>query len=292
VKWSPDLTQTIETLRTVGLQLDQRRIVNDICYKLDGIHETTLELDLHANTCVLGRDAIIILDYNRPVSVVGCDESLGSKTYHTMSGVVAYDEPQTGRTLHLIINQAIHIPHLDHHLLCPMQCRVNDVIINNMPKFLATDPTDQTHALTLTDPDNPLQPVILPLILRGVTLVLNVWSTTIDELNSHDYLRLHLTYETLTWDPMTDLYEQQEHAMMDYSGNIICDAAMRGPKLILNELQSLTTDLADLTHDCNFHQVLTAHVVVSSVDSSLSEHLQSRKTAPIDFMTLAGRSGG
>ncbi len=77
--------------------------------------------------------------------------------------------------------------------------------------------------------------------------------------------------------------------MMDYSGNIVRDAAMRGPKLFLNELQSLTTDLADLMHDCNFHQVLTSHVVVSSVNASLSRHVQLHKTAPIDFMTLAGR---
>jgi hypothetical protein len=229
VKWFPNLTQTIETLRTIRLKIDQQRIVKDVRYKLDGIHETTLELDSHADTCVLGRDALIILDYIRPVSVVGYDESFGSNTYQTVSGVVAYDDPQTGRMLHLIINQAIQIPHLDHHLLCPMQCRVNDVIINDLPKFLATDPTDQTHALTLTDPDNPLQLVTLPLILRGVTSLLNVRSTTINEFNSHDYLRLHLTSETLTWDSTTDLYEQQEHAMMDYSGNIIRDAAMRGP---------------------------------------------------------------
>ncbi len=76
---------------------------------------------------------------------------------------------------------------------------------------------------------------------------------------------------------------------MDYSGNIVRDAAARGPNLILYELQSLTTDLADLTHGCNFHQVLTAHIVVSSVNSSLSGHVRSSKTVPIDFMTLAGR---
>jgi hypothetical protein len=76
---------------------------------------------------------------------------------------------------------------------------------------------------------------------------------------------------------------------MDYSGNIVRDAAMRGPKLILNELQSLTADLADLMHDCDFHQVLTSHIVVSSVNASLSRHVRSRKTAPIDFMTLTGR---
>ncbi len=208
-----------------------------------------------------------------------------------MSGVVAYDDPQTGRMLHLIINQAIHIPHLDHHLICPMQCRVNNVTVNDLPKFLAANPTDQMYALTMTDPDNPLQPVILLLTLRGVTSLLNERTVTINEFLSQDYPQLHLTSETLTWDPMTNLYEQQENAMMDYSGNIVRDAAVRGqvPTLIINELQSLTTDLADMMHDCNFHQVLTSHVVVSSVDASLSGHVRSRKAVLIDFMTLAGR---
>jgi hypothetical protein len=181
------LTQTIETLRTIRLNLEQRCIVKDVGYNLESNYETTLEVDSHANTCVLGRDALINLDYNQPVSVVGYDESLGSKTYQTVSGVVAYDDPQTGRTLHLIINQAIHIPHLDHHLLCLMQCCVNDLTINNLPKFLAANPTDQTHALTMTDPNNPLPPVILPLTLRGVTLLLNVRTVTLDEFNSQDY---------------------------------------------------------------------------------------------------------
>ncbi len=180
VRWTPDLTQTIETLRTFRLYIDQQRIVKDVRYKLDSIYETTLELDSHADTCVLGCGALIILDYNKPVSVVGYDESLGCKTYQTVSSVVAYDHPQTRRMLHLIINQAIHIPHLDHHLLCPMQYCVNDVIVNNLSKFLAANSTDQTHALTLTNPDNPLQLVILPLTLKGVTLVLNVRSTTIN----------------------------------------------------------------------------------------------------------------
>ncbi len=168
------MTQTIETLRTIRLNLDQQRIVKDVGYKLESNYETTLELDSHANTCVLRCDALIILDYQQPVSVVGYNESLGSKTYQTVSGVVAYDDPVTETLLHLIINQAIHIPHLDHHLLCPMQCCVNDMTVNNLPKFLAANPTDQTHALTINEPNNPLQPVILPLTLRGVTLLLNV----------------------------------------------------------------------------------------------------------------------
>ncbi len=57
------MTQTIETLSTFRLHIDQRGIVKDVRYKLDGIHETTLELDSHADTCVLGCGALIILDY-------------------------------------------------------------------------------------------------------------------------------------------------------------------------------------------------------------------------------------
>jgi hypothetical protein len=270
--WSPDLTQTIETLRTVRLNLDQQCIVKDAGYILESNYETTLDLDSHANTCALGHDALIILDYQRPVSVVDYDKSLRSKTYQTVIGVVAYDDPRTGRTLHLIINPAIYIPHLDHHLLCPIQCCVNDVTVNGLPKFLVANPTDQTNALTINDPDNPLQPVILPLTLRGVTLLLDVRTVTINEFNSQDYPRLHLTFETLTWDPTTNLYELQENSMMDYSGNIVCDAAVRGqvPTLIINEFQMLTTDMADIMHDYNFHQVLTSHVILSSVNASLS----------------------
>jgi hypothetical protein len=82
-----------------------------------------------------------------------------------VSGAVAYTDPSTGRTLLLLIHQAIHIPHLDHHLLCPMQCRVNDVTVNETPKFMVNDPTDQTHALTLSDPVHPSQTITLPLEL-------------------------------------------------------------------------------------------------------------------------------
>jgi hypothetical protein len=109
---------------------------------VNSIGETTLELDLHADTCVLGRDALIFLYYDRPIIVQGYDPSLGTKTCATGSGALAYDDPMTSKVYYLVINQAIHIPHLDHHLLCSMQCQVNDVIVDDTSKFLTSDPTD------------------------------------------------------------------------------------------------------------------------------------------------------
>jgi hypothetical protein len=164
---------------------------------------------------------LILLDFDPPVCVHGYNPTLGTKTFATVSGALAYNDPITGKTFHLVINQAIHIPHLDHHLLCPMQCRVNDVTVDNTPKFLTRDPTDKLHALTLEDPDHPAQTVILPLALRGVTSLLNVRAPTLDKWNSDAFRWLHLTSETLTWDPTTTLYEDQELAMTDYLGNVV-----------------------------------------------------------------------
>ncbi len=53
--------------------------------------------------------------------------------------------------------------------------------VDNTPTFLARDPTDKLHALTLEDPGHPAQMVALPLALRGVTLLLNVRAPTLDE---------------------------------------------------------------------------------------------------------------
>jgi hypothetical protein len=156
------------------LSINPKRYITDLSTKIDSIGETTLELDSHADTCVLGRVALTLLDYDRPVIVEGHDPSLGTKAYATVSGALAYDDLVTGKVYHVVINQAIHVPHLDHHLLCPMQCRVNDVIVEETPKFLMSDPTDHTHALIIIDPHQPTQTVILPLALQGVTSFLNM----------------------------------------------------------------------------------------------------------------------
>ncbi len=82
-----------------------------------------------------------------------------------------------------------------------------------------------------------------------------------------DIPRIDLTSETLTWDPTTTLFEEQEDEMFDYSGNIVNDAAMREPHLVISSLLSLTADTADIMHDCNLHWVLRSHVTISSMDS-------------------------
>jgi hypothetical protein len=121
------------------LAIDPRCYITDHSSKINSTGETTLELDSHADTCVLGSDAFILLDYDR-LFFEGYDPLLGTKTYAIVSGALAYDDPLTRKVYHIVIDQAIHIPHLDHHLLCPMQCPVNGMTVNGMPKFLVHNP--------------------------------------------------------------------------------------------------------------------------------------------------------
>jgi len=166
------------------------------------------------------------------------------------------------------------------------------VVVDDTPKFLASDPTDNTHALTIKDPDWPAQTVILRLALRGVTSLLNVRGVTLDEWTSDAFKRLYLTSETLTWDPTTTLYEEQEAAMVDYSGRVVTTTRpllVHINSLVFDPLSPLTTDQADVADDENLYDVLASHVQISSIESSLNGHIRSRNTAPIDPQTLAAR---
>ena len=276
------------------MRLTQSRTLQGITKINDPNYETTLELDSHADTCVLGQHAYIFQDYNRPVHVEAYDPKLGSTEYQTVSGAVAYTDPSNGRTLLLLIHQAIYIPHLDHHLLCPMQCRVNDVTVNDTPKFLVPDPTDQTHALTLPDPVHPSQTITLPLELRGVISLLNVRTVTADQFNDQDtYPHVSLTSDTLTWDPSTTLYRDQELALTTLHGDTCTYASVRGPRnsIVVNSISSTHPDLIDITHDDIFHHALSSHVIVSTMDTgaSLTGNVRARKAPGVDFMTLAKR---
>ena len=83
--------------------------------------DTSLELDSHDDTCVIGKYFLILNYYERPVTVYGYGIALGAQSFCTVSAVLGYIDPKSGQTYHLVIHQAIEIPHLEHSLLCPMQ---------------------------------------------------------------------------------------------------------------------------------------------------------------------------
>ena len=251
------------------------------------VNETSLELDSHADTCCIGSCSLILNDYDRPVTVYGYDPGLGSQTFRTVSAVIGYTHPQTGAIYHLVVHQAIEIPHLDHHLLCPMQCRVNDVTINEVPKFLTPDPTPSTHALVCDMPDTTDDELTLPLCLRGVTSYLPVHKPSRDDWNAHIYPRIELTSEHLEWDPASTRYTEMEEALTDINGEVGGRSSYPGdPPLVINSIMSLNSPLTDITNRDTFASVLKNKVRISAVHTG---HVRAKSGKSVDAQVLSQR---
>jgi hypothetical protein len=106
------------------------------------------ELDSHADTTVLGKHCLIVSQTNRTADVAAFMPDFGlAEKIPIITEALAYDHPE-GETIIIIVNQALSIPTLEDNLVCTNQCRMNDVIIDECPKSLSPNPTDDTHTLT------------------------------------------------------------------------------------------------------------------------------------------------
>jgi hypothetical protein len=106
-----------------------------------------VELDSHVDTCVVGKNALVIHEHPNIVMVSGFDPSQPPRRATVVDAAIRYTCCDTGDHLILMINQAIYIPEVDHCLLCPMQFQINGVEINEVPKFLTQNPTTSTHSI-------------------------------------------------------------------------------------------------------------------------------------------------
>ena len=69
--------------------------------------------------------------------------------------------------------QVIAIKKLNCHLLCQMQCLVNDILINEVQKFLAPVPSETTHAIQLENSFKAMHQIIISLKLNKSLVTLN-----------------------------------------------------------------------------------------------------------------------
>ncbi|KAI2506148.1 Reverse transcriptase (RNA-dependent DNA polymerase) [Fragilaria crotonensis] len=126
------------------------------------VEESRTDLDSHADQCAVGHNSLIVHDYDRPINVSGYDPAGPiAKDMRTVSAALAYDDPLSGATVILLVHQAIYIPELSHNLLSPMQVRINDVIINETPRFLTENPDEFTHSILIPEPDMD-RPYVIP----------------------------------------------------------------------------------------------------------------------------------
>ena len=103
------------------------------------VEEHPTDMDSHADTCVVGKNALIVHKLDKQVNVTGFDPSQGKvKNLDLVSAALAYDCPTTGEATILMVHQAVHVPTMENNLLCPMQMRMNDIQLNECPKSVRT----------------------------------------------------------------------------------------------------------------------------------------------------------
>ncbi len=153
-----------------------------------------MDLDTHADNTVLGGSCLLIHDTGRKVDVSGFSSVLGLIELPIISGAVAYNHPITGKVYFLVFHQTIYCWQMENHLICPMQCRMNGVVINDTPKMCVPNPDDSTHSIEVTDPLDPDVMLHIPLMLRGATSCFCVRKT------DDDIPKLDMSYESPEWD--------------------------------------------------------------------------------------------
>ena len=126
-----------------------------------------------------------------------------------------------------------------------MQCRMNDVTVNDVPIFLTIDPTENTHAIIVQSDDAYVSTqTVLPLQLGRVILFLNVSKPSPDEWTVAECTRLDLTNKHLTWDPNDPSSANQENAQTDSFG----DVRRRNHQPLTVQALSTVFSAADVTH--------------------------------------------
>jgi hypothetical protein len=112
--------------------------------------EGTVELDSHADTCCAGANCVVIEYTGKVCNVVGFnhdspnDELIGIPIIKTAT---AYDA-LTGETFIIVLSQALHLGnYLSYSLIFPNQLRHYGLVVDDVPRHLAPDPTSATHSI-------------------------------------------------------------------------------------------------------------------------------------------------
>lgn len=172
----------------------------------------TVELDSHAQSAVVGKDALILRDTKKSCSVTGFTNSLGKvASVPIVDACVAYDDPVTGESYCLILYNALWVEEMDHVLIPPFLLRRAGLLVDECPKIQARNPTDETHSICFLDAS-----LRIPLQLRGTFSVFNARCPTRDEW--HLLPRMNLTSDEPNWDPHTDVFSLMESSMLGSDG--------------------------------------------------------------------------
>ena len=200
---------------------------------------------------------LIVHNFNCPVNVVGYDPSKGimNLNYRTVLAAVAYDCPVTGEVFMIEVHQAIFIHNLNCNILCPMKMRMYDDKVNDIPKYLTDNPTDQTHSIFIHEIGETL---LIPLHLHGVTPYFTFRESTMEEYNN--FTHFSATAVDPEWDPHDTSFSDQEDTLLT-TGGLLRDRPEEFRGDFVAGMHSNTCKYLQEWGNVNLENVLTGHII-------------------------------
>ena len=160
--------------------------------------------------------------------------SWSSRSVFSRQGFLGIYIPITGKVYILVFHQTIYCRQMDNHLICPVQCCVNGVVINDTPKMCIPNLDNSTHSIKITNPLDPVATLHIPFILRGVTSCFCVRKPSTAKFADDDIPKLDMTYKSPEWDPGDPDWDTQEASTMDSRGQVhdLDDVIAEGQRFI------------------------------------------------------------
>ena len=177
--------------------------------------ESAIVLDSHTDSPVAGRVARVVRRTGRSVSVSGFTDKLGKAIrVPVVDAAVEYVCDKTGKTFIMLLRNALYVPEMIPCLLHPIMMRLVGVSVDECPKFLSSHPTEVNHLIYFEKED-----IRIPLQLSGIISCLPCRYPGEREMEENDGI-LELTPDVDVWNPHDTIFQDQEEAMVDFSGNV------------------------------------------------------------------------
>ena len=235
------------------------------------IESPRTELDSHADSPVVGDNARILKHMNKFVQVSGFSDQLGNLTrVPVVQAAVMFDCQYTGKEYVMHINNALYVKGMQVNLIPPFMMRLAGIEVNECPKFMAKEPKETHHSIYFPDDD-----LRIALQIERTVSYIPTRCPQVDDV-SGEYKSYDLTPDTDEWDPANPTYSNQEHAMLDYKGEIKIQKRKESRQLFsvrgepcedpVSEVSAVLTSISNTLDHGNFADSVMKIYSVSSTD--------------------------
>ena len=225
--------------------------------------ESQTEIDSRADTCVLGANFTAVSFTGQTCDVTPFKESYEpERDVPIASAATAFDNPETGETVMLMVNEGLWFGDtMSHSLLNPNQCRLHGI-------DLCDDPFDKYRSLGIVDPDTNLN---VPFTFEQCAVGFTSRAPTPEEIEeARRSGRLLVLTSDEPWDPSTATISNVRIAARSKE-----EENLHEYDVLLRECSAIYTEKSMLT------RMISNVNVFSYTDQTIKEELRKNRAQEV-----------